>query len=570
MVLITDTNGTTYTLATDTNGYFTYWLDEAVSPVEIFVDAGVDYEVGYASGVAVIANTTTTVDFDLRWLQPCVSVTPDAMEVTLAQGYSTTLGLTIENGGAASSAFKLMEKPGGYTPSSLVSIPAFTGELPKSAVPASMERAPDAPVLNGDLSLDLASPLAGEPAYALDIYPGNNLVYIPDTTAPGTWNVVGSVSQFHPAGDFLNGDFSTLYALDYNSNEFVTIDIATAARTVIASAPPRSGETWSGMSGTADGTLYAASANCGSRSTLYTINPATGAVTEIGEITGAPSIIDIAINANADMYGVDIVNDSLMQIDPATGAGTVVGSLGVNANYAQGMDFEEESGILYWAAYTTQGELRIIDTSTGASASVGAFPGGAEVDSLAFPTGGSADIPWLSEDPVTGTVNADDVFVVDVTFDSMTYTVGTYTGTLRVKTDDPMTATYEIPVTMHVVEYGVEIAPPTDAMTGTPGSVVTYTLTVTNTGGMADTFDLAASGNTWTSVVTTPVGPLAPGASGTAYVAVSIPANAADGDSDSVTITATSQGDSTVSDTAALTTNAHISGYNIYLPLIMK
>ncbi len=570
MVVITDTNGITYTLVTDANGYFTYWLDEAVSPVAISVDAGADYESGYADNVPITAGTTTTADFDLRWLQPCVSSTPDAMEVTLMPGYSTTLSLSINNGGPVASSFKLMEKPGGYITSSLVSIPAFTGELPEDTAPASMGRAPDAPVLDGNSSLDMAFPLAGEPAYAFDIYPGHNLVYIPDTTAPGTWNVVGSVSQFHPAGDFLNGDFSTLYALDYNSNEFVSIDTATAVRTVIASAPPLSGEMWSGMSGAVDGTLYAASANCGSRSTLYTINPATGAVTEIGEITGAPCIIDIAINADGDMYGVDIVNDSLIQIDPATGAGTVVGSLGVNANYAQGMDFEELTGILYWAAYTTQGELRIIDTSTGASTSVGSFSGGAEVDALAFATSAALDIPWLSENPVTGTVNADDVFVVDVTFDSMTYTIGTYTGTLRLRTDDPMTAIQEIPVTMHVTEYGVEIAPPTAAVTGTPGTVVTYTFTVTNTGRFTDTFDMTVSGNNWTSVVTTPVGPLRPGTSDTADVTVSIPVNAADGDMDSVTITATSRGSNVVHDTAILTTVARVSGYKIYLPLVMK
>jgi hypothetical protein len=37
------------------------------------------------------------------------------------------------------------------------------------------------------------------------------------------------------------------------------------------------------------------------------------------------------------------------------------------------MDYEEESGILYWAAYTTTGEMRIIDTTTGASTLVGGF-----------------------------------------------------------------------------------------------------------------------------------------------------------------------------------------------------
>ncbi|MCA9940099.1 MAG: DUF4394 domain-containing protein, partial [Anaerolineales bacterium] len=102
-----------------------------------------------------------------------------------------------------------------------------------------------------------------------------------------------------------------------------------------------------------------------------------------GNIGAGTCIIDIAINAEGQMYGVDIVSDVLYQIDPNTGVGTLVGPLGASANYAQGMDFEETSGILYWAAYTASGEMRVIDTNTGASALVGAFPGGAEVDGLA-------------------------------------------------------------------------------------------------------------------------------------------------------------------------------------------
>jgi hypothetical protein len=84
------------------------------------------------------------------------------------------------------------------------------------------------------------------------------------------------------------------------------------------------------------------------------------------------------------IYIVDLLTDHLFKVDPATLAVTDVGALGVAANYAQGMDFEEESGVLYWAAYTTAGELRVIDTATGASALVGGFPAGAETDCLAF------------------------------------------------------------------------------------------------------------------------------------------------------------------------------------------
>ena len=58
------------------------------------------------------AGATTTQNFNLRWLEPCVAAAPTAMEVTLTQGYSTTLTLDLANGGAISTSFQLTELPG--------------------------------------------------------------------------------------------------------------------------------------------------------------------------------------------------------------------------------------------------------------------------------------------------------------------------------------------------------------------------------------------------------------------------------------------------------------------------
>ncbi len=233
----------------------------------------------------------------------------------------------------------------------------------------------------------LLSPLAVNAAFVVEIYPNEYVRYIPNTDTPGKWIYVASVAgTTYFAGDFVGRDFSRMYVIDYYLKEVHSLDRATGADTTIGACNPLSGQVWTGATGTADGTLYASSAD-GLSSYLYTVNIATGTATVVGQITNAPGIIDIAINADGEMYGVDTEGNSLVRIDPATGAGTVIGPIGFDVDFAQSMGFEEESGVLYLAAYnvdTSRGELRIANTATGHSVLVGAFPDNAQTDALAF------------------------------------------------------------------------------------------------------------------------------------------------------------------------------------------
>ena len=115
--------------------------------------------------------------------------------------------------------------------------------------------------------------------------------------------------------------------------------------------------------------------------------------------------------------------------------------------------------------------------------------------------------------------------------------------------------------------YSVELSP--DAQqSDSPGTDVVYPLQITNTGSTTDTFDLATSGNSWTTVLSDTSVNLGSGASTTVDVTVSIPAGANGGDSDIVTVTATSQGNGSQSATALLETTVADNG--VYLPVILK
>lgn len=367
---------------------------------------------GAANASAILPpNTAYQIDFALP--AGYLVVTPTSLFSRLYTGQDEHQSLTLDNQGGMPVNYQLFVIPQTTTWPHLS--PVQQGQAPSG--PSSVGRAP---AVNPPNYGKIIKPyLTSVPAYAVDVYPNQQLKYWPDITVPGTATNVAPDPNADFGGDFILGDFSKLYVLDYNANQFAYIDTATGARTIVGSAVPSGGHVWTGMSASITGTVYASATDCSS-STLYTIDKNTGAATLIGTITNAPCAINLAMDpAGQWLYAVDIVNDNLVKIDPATGAGTIVGPVGVNANYAQGMDFDDVSGTLYWASYSTSGELRVIDTTTGASTLVGAFPGGAEIDSLAIKSF-AGGVCWLTLTPDSGTVPANSQVTVDAHFQATT------------------------------------------------------------------------------------------------------------------------------------------------------
>jgi hypothetical protein len=117
--------------------------------------------------------------------------------------------------------------------------------------------------------------------------------------------------------------------------------------------------------------------------------------------------------------------------------------------------------------------------------------------------------------------------------------------------------------------YGVDLSPD-DSLSGPAGEQVIYTLIVTNSGSMVDSFDLLPSGNNWTTTLSSQLVTLGAGGSQALTVTVLIPPAAPALASDQVSIRATSQQDSSKQDTAVLTTVSTGHSTRNYLPIVIS
>jgi hypothetical protein len=170
-------------------------------------------------------------------------------------------------------------------------------------------------------------------------------------------------------------DHSTLLALD-QAKALWEIDTTTGQHSLLGDATPLSGHTWGGFArDPVSNKLYASSNRPQPfQSFLYEIDANEPSVLPIAEIVGAGVIIALAIDDSGTLFGLSISSDSLYSIDKLSGVPTLIGPIGFNANFGQGMDFDRASGVLYTFANnltTGRAELRTIDPETGQSTFVG-------------------------------------------------------------------------------------------------------------------------------------------------------------------------------------------------------
>ncbi|HEY6942934.1 hypothetical protein [Dokdonella sp.] len=440
------------------------------------VDAALQYSyksASVAAGRAILFSPTTPLAYSatsqvvLDVGVPKIEVTPARLDVAAAAGASTEATLDIGNVGNRPLIWNIGSFANGAQrpPASRYTVPlgdpAATTAAPaprrKSHPPRTPAQAPRA---------------EGVAAFAID-FDTSSLVSLDATHPDAITPVAGVGDLILTAGEFVDEDFSRLYAIDYYTWHLLTLDTRDGTSHVIGTAVLQSGAgiNWGGLAWDAStGTLYGvayAPGRFGYDSFLYTIDPLTAATTLVGRIGGIGDpadgtlVVDIAVDAQGDMFGVDLVADDFVAIDKTSGNAAVVASLGFDANFAQGLDVDDYTGQLYYAAFNNsigEAQMYTVEPSTGALTlvdAIGADPTQTQLAAFSIARLGGVcaypnDVPWLAYSITRGSTPPSAVTAVSVSVDASTLTPGTYHANVCIANNDLTNRRVAVPVTFTV------------------------------------------------------------------------------------------------------------------------
>ncbi len=120
--------------------------------------------------------------------------------------------------------------------------------------------------------------------------------------------------------------------------------------------------------------VYGVSTNGSTSSHLLRINQSNWQAETIGGNNGLVLPIALARDAANNLFTLDIDNDGVYMINRESGVVNFIGNVGYDANFGQGMAFDEATNQILSAAYNSaigDSELREIDPNTGLSVSLG-------------------------------------------------------------------------------------------------------------------------------------------------------------------------------------------------------
>ena len=157
----------------------------------------------------------------------------------------------------------------------------------------------------------------------------------------------------------------TLYGVNRSNHNLYTIDPATAVPTLVGPLGITTGGGTLTVAG--DGQLWFVKGN---PSDLYRVDRTTGTATLVGAINQG-AVTGLAGTCDGRLFGFSIVGDNpvsynLVQVDPTTGSGTVIGSTGLPANSQAWLAFDTAETL--WGNVFVSAEwdkIYTFSTSTG-------------------------------------------------------------------------------------------------------------------------------------------------------------------------------------------------------------
>ena len=181
---------------------------------------------------------------------------------------------------------------------------------------------------------------------------------------PGVTNIATFTANVY--GMDFDSTATTLYALNQDTLQLGTINTTNGVFTPIAPLTLPTGHSLTALAiDPITDAAYVATSN-GTVTAIHSLNLTTGALVTLGN-TGTALMIALAIDCRGMMYGHDIGTDSIYTVDTATGVATLVGATGIAANFARGMEFDNDEGTLYIYAYVGSGNntYGTVDLLTG-------------------------------------------------------------------------------------------------------------------------------------------------------------------------------------------------------------
>ncbi|WP_233993812.1 S8 family serine peptidase [Salinibacter altiplanensis] len=387
---------------------------------------------------------------------PFVSIEPDALEqeIDLTTGDSTaTQEFTITNEFSESLPFSVLiesleSESMDITPKLAdeklqrwrqiqQTAPQLDGETPEPSLePAPSEGQATTPAAARLLDGPQVLEETGVTAYGAEVIAPELVAF--DVGLPGEFTVVDEgVDSF--AGNFTFGNNEEIFWIDNTDNTLKTYALADGTVESIGELDPVGSDvTWSDLeTNPTDGTTYV-TAGEGNTNRLYELDVDDAELDLVGEYASGNLVVALAIDGEGNAYAHEIANDEILSVDLETAETEVVGPTGIDANFAQSMTYDAETGQVLMAALHDcglfgcgSGTLRQVDRETGNTTLIGPFPEGGN-DELGWMATPGQGIPWLATNLENGTVPAGATLELEAEYDATQIVEGDYEAQISI------------------------------------------------------------------------------------------------------------------------------------------